>query len=66
MLPREVLQTLGNNLLSVSVTKLERFKNFTVSKFGQFFEGFDHEIINFQELKYFLSRDFDKSLQIVR
>ena len=40
ILPRDFIQTLGNYYLSLTIAK---FKVFSIS------EGFDHEIINFQE-----------------
>ena len=49
ILPRDFLQTPGNYYLSLTITKIQRLKKFTVKKISSIFKGFDREIINFQE-----------------
>ena len=49
ILPRDFLQTLGNNYLSLTTAKIERLKNSPFNNLINFFKGLDREIINFQE-----------------
>ena len=49
IVPRDFLQTYGNNCLSLTIAKIERFKKFHRLRIWSIFKGFDREIINLQE-----------------
>ena len=45
ILPRDLLQTLGKYYMSLTVTKIQRLKNFTFKKFGQFLKNLTVKLI---------------------
>ena len=49
IIPRDFLQTPGNNYLWLTIAKIQRFKKNHRWKIWSMFKGFDQEIINFQE-----------------
>ena len=62
ILPREFLQTLENNYLSLTIAKTERFKKFHHLKIWSILKALIMKLSIFN----FPPRDFDKSLQIAR
>ena len=49
ILPRDFLQTPGNNFLRLAKAKIRKLKKFHREKILSTLKGFDSEIINFQK-----------------